>query len=102
THRELAETQRAVEVLHPRQTLVGEVALHALAVEHLLGADLELLELLLHQPAADLLRLLLLLRVEPVADLALGARGADEAQPVAAGLARRVGEDLDDVAVLER
>ena len=43
----------------------------------------------------------LLLVVDPLLDLLPGARGADVAQPVAARLGRRAGEDLDRVAALE-
>src|SRR6185295_19762990 len=72
------------------------------ALEDLLRIELVAAGLLLEDPPADLERPLLLLRVEPLADLALGARGDDERQPVAARLAVRAGQDLDHVAVLER
>ena len=71
-------------------------------VGHLAQGEAVLADLLVEHPPADLGGALLLLGVEPLPDLALGARGGDQVQPVAARVARRVGQHLHHVAVGER
>ena len=100
-HRDLAVPDGGVEVVELRADpeLLGQ-RLRLLRL-HLARGEVVALELPLEVLLADLDRLLLLRRVEVVADLRARLVGDGQGQPVPARVVAGGGEDLDDVAVLQ-
>src|SRR4029077_1932549 len=72
---------------------------HEIGVGNFLQADAAATRFLLEHAAAHGDGFFALVQIDPVADLAAGAGGLNETEPVAAGGVAFLGEDFDDVAV---
>ncbi len=102
SRRQLSGVNRQVQIVGiARPGQLGTHVFQNLGSHQLAHRELALPEVLLQHVVAVLQRLAALQNPEVVADLASGAAGGGKIQPVAAGRAALVGDDLDHVAVLE-